>query len=69
MAILSESSSSKKEERAKEMMNLALRSISQVIFTCRTILLHDANGFTSPPKKGVLRNFISLKKSIVSTGV
>jgi hypothetical protein len=30
-------------------------------FTCRKILRHEADGFTSPPKEGVLRIFIALK--------
>jgi hypothetical protein len=29
--------------------------------TCRKILQHGADGFTSPPKEGVLRNYIALK--------
>jgi hypothetical protein len=49
----------------KEMMNLALRSTfvhtSQVIFTCRKILLHGASGFTYPLKEGMLGIFIILK--------
>jgi hypothetical protein len=28
--------------------------------TCRKILGHGASGFNSPPKEGVLRNFIAL---------
>jgi hypothetical protein len=51
-----EPSGSKLEKRAKEMMNLTLRSIlvhaSQVIFTCRKILRLEASGFTSSLKEG-----------------
>jgi len=60
----------KQEELAKEMMNLALRSIfvhtSKGSLTCRKIFRHGADGFTSPPKEGVLRNFISLKNPSLS---
>jgi hypothetical protein len=55
------------EELAKEIMNLALRSIfihtSKGCLTCRKILQHGADGFTSPPKKGLLRIFIALNPS------
>jgi hypothetical protein len=55
----------KQEEVAKEIMNLALRSIfvhtSKVFFTFRKILRHGANGFTSHPKGAVLRIFIAIK--------
>jgi hypothetical protein len=34
----------------------------KAIFTCRKILRHGASGFTSQPKKGVLRIFIVLKR-------
>jgi hypothetical protein len=64
LAVLPESSSSKQDAWAKEMMASALRSIfvhtSKVIFTCRKILRHGASGFTSTPKEGVLRIFIAL---------
>jgi hypothetical protein len=33
----------------------------EVILTCHKILWHGINGFTFPPKKGVLRNFIAVK--------
>jgi hypothetical protein len=36
--------------------------------TCRKILRHGISGFTSHPKKGVLRIFIALKKSIALAG-
>jgi hypothetical protein len=46
-------------------MNLAFRSIfvqtSKGYLTCRKILRHGANGFTSPPKEDVLRIFIAVK--------
>jgi hypothetical protein len=41
---------------------------SRVIFACRKILRHGDDGFTSPPKETVLRNFIALKKPIASAG-
>jgi hypothetical protein len=55
----------KKEELVKEIMNLAFRNIfvysSKGSLTHREILVHGADGFTSPPKESVLRIFISLK--------
>jgi hypothetical protein len=36
--------------------------------TCRKILRHGADGFTSPPKEVVLRIFIILKNSSSSHG-
>jgi hypothetical protein len=30
-------------------------------FTCRKMLRHGTSGLTSPPKEGMLRNFIALK--------
>jgi hypothetical protein len=36
------------------------------LLTCRKILRHGADGFTSPPKKGVLRIFIVLKNQSLS---
>jgi hypothetical protein len=39
-----------------------------VIFTCRKILRHVADGFTFPLKQGVLRIFIALKKPSLSAG-
>jgi len=38
-----------------------LFSYFEVIFNRRKILGHGADGFTSPPKEGVLRIFISVK--------
>jgi hypothetical protein len=38
-----------------------LCSYFEVIFTCRKILRHGVDDSTSPPKEGVLRNFIILK--------
>jgi len=32
-------------------------------------LRHGTDGFTSPPKEGVLRNFFRLKNPTASTGV
>jgi hypothetical protein len=37
----------------------------QVIIICRKILRHETIGFTSPPKKVVLRISIALKKSVI----
>jgi hypothetical protein len=55
-----------------EMVNLALRGIffptSKGSFTCRKILRHGADGFTSPPREGVLRIFIALKNPSPSAG-
>jgi hypothetical protein len=42
---------------------------SQVIFTCHKVLRHGANGFTSPPKEGVLRIFTALKDPSPSLGL
>jgi hypothetical protein len=54
----------KQEEFTKEFMNLAydrhLFHISKGFSTCRKIL-HGADGFTSPPKEGLLRIFVALK--------
>jgi hypothetical protein len=53
----------KQKELAKEITNSALRSIfhtSKLSLTCRKILPHGADGFTSTPKEGVLRIFIAL---------
>jgi hypothetical protein len=36
--------------------------------TCSKISRHGANGFTSPPKEGVLRIFIALKNPSPSAG-
>jgi hypothetical protein len=60
-----ESSSIKQEERSKEIMNLALRSIFVLI--CKWILHVVKSYYTGPPdlrllrKKGVLQIFIALK--------
>jgi hypothetical protein len=55
----------KHEELAMEMMNFALQSISfhtsKGSLKCRKILQHGADGFTDPPKEGVLWIFIALK--------
>jgi hypothetical protein len=52
------------------MMTLALRSsfgpTSKGFLTCGKILRHGADGFTSPPKEGVLRIFIALKNTLPS---
>jgi hypothetical protein len=37
-------------------------------FACRKILRHGADGFTSPPKEGVLRIFIALRNILPSAG-
>jgi hypothetical protein len=36
--------------------------------TCSKILRHGVDGFTSPPKEGVLQNFIVFKSSLPSAG-
>jgi hypothetical protein len=63
---------SKQEERAKEMVNLASRSLfihtCKWYFTCRKILWHGSSGFTSPRKEGVLR-IISLKNPLSRLGL
>jgi hypothetical protein len=55
----------KQEEMAEEMMNLALRCTfvhtSKGFSAGRKILRHGADGFTSPPKEGVLWIFIAPK--------
>jgi hypothetical protein len=55
------------------MMNFALRSISfhtlKYFFTFRKMLRHGADGFTYPPKNGVLRFFIVFKNSQPSDGI
>jgi hypothetical protein len=52
------------EELGERNDKLRLRSIfvhiSKRSFTCRKILLHGADGFTSAPNEGVLRIFIAL---------
>jgi hypothetical protein len=61
----------KQEELMMEMMNFALRSIfrtSNGSLTCHKILRHGANGFTSPPKEGMLWIFIALKNPSPSAG-
>jgi hypothetical protein len=54
----------KQEELMKEIMHFALQSYllhtSKSCLTCRKIQ-HNASGFTSPPKEGMLRIFIALK--------
>jgi hypothetical protein len=62
--LTAESCSSKEGELAKEVMNFVSRSIAFIPYgslTCRKILPHGTDGFTSPPKEGVLRIFIALK--------
>jgi hypothetical protein len=57
----------KQEELAKKIINFAfakyLFHTSKRSLTCRKILRHGADGFTSPPKEGVLRIFITLKNA------
>jgi hypothetical protein len=47
------------------MINLALQSLfvhtCKWFFTCHKILRHGADSFTSPPKEGMLRIFMTLK--------
>jgi hypothetical protein len=79
LAILSaKSSGSKQEERAKGMMNFALRSIFVHIlacdlFTCHEILRHGASGFIprkgdKSPGRNVCCEFLSPLKIIASAG-
>jgi hypothetical protein len=62
----------KQEGLAKKIMNFALRSISftflRFFLTCHNILQYGADGFTPPPKEGVLRIFIVLNNSSPSVG-
>jgi hypothetical protein len=56
----------KQEELAREIMNLALRSIiflhsSKSSLKCRKIFLHGDDGFTSPPKNCALQILSPLK--------
>jgi hypothetical protein len=55
----------KQQEPGKKIMNLALRSIfvhsSKGFLTCRKILRNGAGGFTSIPKKSVMRILTALK--------
>jgi hypothetical protein len=56
------------EEHADENAEFCPWSISFILvgfFTWHTILRYGADGFTSPPKLGVLRIFIDLKHPIV----
>jgi hypothetical protein len=59
------------EELAKK-MDLALRGTFvhtlKVSLTCRKILRHGFDGFTAPPKEGVLRILIALKIPSPSAG-
>jgi hypothetical protein len=61
----------KQEVQAKEIMNFAVRSIINTLngsLTCHKILSHGADGFTFPPKEGVLRIFVALKNPLPSVG-
>jgi hypothetical protein len=40
----------------------------QGFLTCRKILRHRSDGFTSPPKEGVLRIFIALENPLSTAG-
>jgi hypothetical protein len=57
------------EELSKEIMNFCLTKYlfytSKGYLTRRKFFRHGDDGFTSPPKEGVLGIFIALKKSIV----
>jgi hypothetical protein len=44
--------------------NVFVHTYFEVFFACRKILRHRADGFTSPPKKGVLLIFIALKNPL-----
>jgi hypothetical protein len=57
----------KQEELMKEIIRLALQSItvctSKRSLTCHKVLRHGTDSFTSPPNEVVLRVFIVLKNS------
>jgi hypothetical protein len=64
----------KQEKLGKVNMNLAVRSCFvdtlKGFVTCdRKILRHRADGFTSPPKEGVLQIFITLNNPSPSAGI
>jgi hypothetical protein len=42
---------------------------SKRYLTCRNVLIHEASGFTSLPKEGVLRICIALKSPSLSGGI
>jgi hypothetical protein len=54
-------------------MNLALRNVfvhtSRGSPACSKMLRHEADGFTSPPKEGVLRICIALKNPLFRRGL
>jgi hypothetical protein len=58
--------------KSRENYEFSLRSIfvhtSKWFFTCRKILRHEADGFASPPKDGVLRIFIAFKNASLRPG-
>jgi hypothetical protein len=59
-----QSSTSKQEEQAKEVMNfglLFLFILPKWFFTCHKILWHGTSGFTSHLVEGTLRTFITFK--------
>jgi hypothetical protein len=59
----------KQEELPKEIINVPLRSIFHTFkgsLTFRKLLKHGAEGFTSPPREGVLRIFIALRRGWTS---
>jgi hypothetical protein len=62
----------KEEKLAKEIMNLILRSTfshtSKGSLACSKILRHEAEGFTSAKKEGVLRIFMAFKNASPSSG-
>jgi hypothetical protein len=66
LKILPESSSSKAggtgERNNKFCLTKYLFHTSKGSLSCRKIVQHGADGFTSPPKEGVLRIFIALKR-------
>jgi hypothetical protein len=55
----------KQEDIAKEMVNSTLRSVYvrtlKVSLTCHQILRHGVDGFSSPPKEGVMQIVIALE--------
>jgi hypothetical protein len=71
--LTAESPGSKEEEWAKRMINLASRSscvrTCKWFCTCRKIFRHEADGFTSPSKEGVLRIFTALKNPSFRPGL
>jgi hypothetical protein len=58
---------------AKKMMYLAFKAslftLQSDFFAYSKLLQHGATGFTSPPKEGILRIFITLKNPLLRLGL